>query len=234
MDQKTKKLFDKIGGHWALGVGASMLGAIGLITGWLGSRRNEDPDPAVQHLKGLADPIKRHESAGERARWAFMRAGEFLRLALISTDEADRDAFMKGATVYALFAHAAQSASKKALLDYGDAERKMLSDVGVELPAWDRTLDFVRERHNDVLEEKELKAKLIEVSIEIERAMQAKEGTPKDPEKSVWRIGYGEKSMSFADLSEEARAEVLNEHSDWTASSILTGRWVKHEPIPEP
>jgi hypothetical protein len=75
-----------------------------------------------------------------------------------------------------------------------------------------------------------MRDKLIAVAAEIRATVLEREGAPKDPERSVWRIGYGSESRRFSDLTEAERAEILHEHSDWTAASVLNGSWVKHPP----
>lgn len=232
MDEKAEALRKKIGNHWAVGLGASLLGGMGLLAEWLGSRKAEDP--AVAFLKELEAPLKDQAYSDERARWASMRAGEWLRQAILADRDKDRHAFMQAAVVHAMLSHSSQSASKQALLRFGDLERKLLSDMSVEIPEWDRTLDFIRERHNDILEVPELREKLLAVSREIEEQLRGKDGAPKDLERSVWRTSYGSKSKRFADLTEDERAEIMQEHANWTAASLLSTRWERHAPESQP
>lgn len=233
MDDKIKELTEKIGGHWAVGLGSALLGGLGLLTGWIGGRKEENP--AIAHLKSLQDTIKRHDAGNDVAKWASMRSGDWLRQALLSNRDEDRHAFTQAAVVMALYGHAAHSAAKKALLQFADDERLLFSKMGVEIPDWDRTLDFVRERHNDIIEVPELRERLVEVSREIEAKLRARDKAPADYEKSIWRVAplYGD-GVLFSDLSESERAEVMKEHDDWTAASIMTARWKKHEPEPAP
>lgn len=109
-------------------------------------------------------------------------------------------------------AHDAFSSSGENAMKFHDAERKMLSDLGVELPGWDTDLDFIALRVHDLAPD--LRSRRDPPGARLERLAD--------------RLPL-QRFAPFGDLSESERVEVLKEHADWTVSRILTGRWKKHE-----
>jgi len=226
MDEMKKML--GFAGAWAT---TAMLGALGMF-GYLLGRKDEDP--LIGRLQALQRHQEKADSARESAVWATTRAGEYLRQAILVPDgrDSDRTAFLQAAFAYAAMAHGSFATRAKSLDGFGDAERKMLSDLSIELPSSDADVDYLLAHASDL--PADLRQKLEGAAAEIHAVSRERQGLPKDPERSVWRMGWDSESRNFADLSESERSEVLQEHSESTVASVLRARWKKHAPAPAP